>query len=71
MADIAYRDGPIYHAVRSRRTFLMMPTILLASILLMGLVRRERYGIANVGFESFLLLLFSAGGSAVIVTTMG
>jgi len=71
VADFAYRDGSIYHGMGPRPTFLVMLTILLTSILLMGLIRRERHGIANIGFESFLLLVIYAGGFAVIVTTMG
>ncbi len=71
VADVAYRDGSIYHAMGERPTFLVMLTILLTGILLMGLIRRERHGIANIGFESFLLLLFYAGGFVIIVTTMG
>jgi cation:H+ antiporter len=71
VADFAYRDGSIYHGMGPRPTFLIMLTILLTSILLMGLIRRERHGIANIGFESFLLLVIYAGGFAIIVTTMG
>jgi cation:H+ antiporter len=71
VADIAYRDGSLYHGMGPRPTFLVMLTILLTSILLMGLIRRERHGIANIGFESFLLLVIYAGGFAIIVTTMG
>lgn len=71
VADIAYRDGSIYHAMGTRPVFLIMLTILLTSVLLLGLIRRERHGIANVGFESALLLLIYLGGFLVIVTTMG
>ena len=71
VADMAYRDGSIYHGMGQRPIFLVMLTILLTATLLMGLIRRERHGIANIGFESFLLLLFYAGGFIIIVTTMG
>lgn len=71
VADLAYRDGSLYHAMGSRPTFLILLTILLTSILLMGLIRREKYGIANIGFESFLLFLVYAGGFLIIATTVG
>jgi cation:H+ antiporter len=71
VADIAYRDGSLYHAMGQRPTFLIMLTILLTSILLMGLIRREKHGIANIGFESFLLFLVYAGGFLLIVVTVG
>lgn len=71
VADLAYRDGSLYHAMGSRPTFLILLTILLTSILLMGLIRREKHGIANIGFESFLLFLVYAGGFLIIVTTVG
>mgnify|MGYP006285867343 CR=1 FL=1 len=70
VADIAYRDGSVYHAMGTRPTFLIMLTVLLTSILLLGLIRREKHGIANIGFESFLLLIVYLGGFLLIVTGM-
>lgn len=70
VADVAYREGSVYHAMGGRPTFLIMLTILLTSVLLLGLIRREKHGIANIGFESVLLLLIYAGGFLVIVTVM-
>mgnify|MGYP006300200713 CR=1 FL=1 len=71
VADVAYRDGSLYHAMGSRPAFLILLTVLLTSILLMVLIRREKHGIANIGFESFLLFLVYAGGFLLIVTTVG
>lgn len=70
VADIAYRDGSVYHAMGIRPTFLIMLTVLLTSILLLGLIRREKHGIANIGFESFLLVIVYLGGFFLIVTAM-
>jgi cation:H+ antiporter len=39
----------------------MALTILMTGILLMGLVRREKHGIANIGFESFFILVLYIG----------
>lgn len=67
VADIAYRPGSIYHAITERQVFLIVLTILLISILLMGLIRREKRGIARIGFESFFILLIYAGAVVFLV----
>ncbi len=66
VADIAYREGSIYHAASTRELFLTSLAILLAGLLVMGLVRRERRGIGNIGFESFLILVLYALGLAAL-----
>lgn len=57
LSDAAYRPGSIYHAMEPPQLFWLSVSILMASILLIGLVRRERRGIANIGFEGVLILL--------------
>jgi cation:H+ antiporter len=66
-ADAAYREGSIYHAVSAQPLFIISLTILLTAILLMGLIRRERKGVANIGFESAAVLLFYLVGVAALV----
>lgn len=61
-SDFAYRSGSIYHTIEKRQIFIISLTILLTSILLLGLVRREKHGIGNIGFESFLILVLYVGG---------
>ncbi len=56
-ADIVYRDGSIYHAVSSLEILWGLVTILMTAVLLLGFISRERYGIARIGFESFLILV--------------
>ncbi len=65
-ADFAYRDGSIYHAITNKQTFVIALTILLTGILLLGLLRREKSGVGNIGFESFLVLVLYFGGMALI-----
>lgn len=65
-SDIAYREGSIYHAITDRQVFLISLTALLTGFLLLGLLRRERYDIANVGFESFLIVVLYLGGFAFL-----
>ncbi len=62
VADIAYREGSLYHQITPDQVFILVLGILMTSVLLMGLVRREKWGIGNIGFESFLIFaLYGAG----------
>lgn len=63
-ADFAYRDGSIYHAVAPLQALWALVTILMVAILLMGLIYRERYGIARIGLESFFILMVYASAAA-------
>lgn len=64
-SDVAYRDGSIFHAIDDRALFLLVWAILMTGILLLGLIRRERYGVGGIGFESAALITVFAGGVAV------
>jgi len=66
-ADVAYRDGSIYHAMSPAQPFLIVVTILMTAVLLMGLIRRERRGFANVGFEGPIVMLLYLLGVAGVV----
>jgi cation:H+ antiporter len=66
-ADIAYREGSIYHAITNQQIFIIALTLLLTGILLLGLLRREKSGIANIGFESFLIIVLYAGAVLLLV----
>jgi cation:H+ antiporter len=57
-SDFAYREGSIYAALGREQLFMISLTILLTGILLLGLLRREKHGIANIGFESFFIIVF-------------
>jgi hypothetical protein len=67
-ADTAYRDGSIFAAASPEQGFLLALAAVLTSVLLMGLVYRERHGIANIGLESFLVLAFYLGGFGILIT---
>jgi len=67
VADIAYREGSIYHAISNRQVFFITLTILMTAVLLMGMLRREKRGIANIGFESFLILVLYIGAAAYLL----
>lgn len=65
-ADIAYREGSIYHAVTSQQIFWGLLSILMTAILILGLVRREKFGIGRIGFESFSILVLYAFAVALL-----
>lgn len=65
-SDIAYREGSIYHAITDQPRFVISLTVVLTSIMLLGLVRRERSGIGNIGFEGVLVLTLYLGGFLIV-----
>lgn len=56
-ADGGYPGGSIYHDMAPVQMTWGLISILMTAILLMGMVRREVYGIGRIGFESALILL--------------
>ena len=61
VSDMAYREGSIYASISAIEQFWLALTILMTGILLMGLLHRERHGIANIGWESFLVFVLYVG----------
>lgn len=57
LSDFFYRKGSLYAALSISDLFWIALNIILISILLLGLLRREKHGIANIGFESALIML--------------
>lgn len=51
-ADIAYRGGSIYHAMPDNVSLWVALSLLMTSILMLGMIIREREGPARIGFES-------------------
>lgn len=68
-ADVAYRDGSIFHAIQPSAEFWGVVGILMTAVLLLGLLRRERHGPANIGVESVSLLAIYLFAAAIAVTT--
>lgn len=67
-SDIAYRGGTIYAAISPIEIYWVALAILLAGVLLLGLLRREKHGVGNIGFESFLVLVLYLLGVVMVVT---
>lgn len=61
-SDIAYRDGSIYHAMTQADALMLVGAAVITTILLMGLILRERRGI---GFEGLGILAAYAGLMAI------
>ena len=57
VSDIAYREGSIYTGISIIEQFWLAVTILMTGIILMGLLHRERHGIANIGVGKFFGIL--------------
>ncbi|MDR4495003.1 MAG: hypothetical protein MRJ99_11260 [Nitrospirales bacterium] len=67
ISDVIHKDGSIYVHIPEHLLFLSALTILMTGILLMGLVQREKHGVGNIGFESFLILSIYVGGITYMV----
>ncbi len=64
--DIAYREGSIYHAAGSQQIVLIGLTIVMTSVLLMGLIGRQRQGPLGIGWESMTVLIVYGVGVALL-----
>ena len=69
VSDVAYREGSIYAVLSDDEYFWLANAMLMTSVLLMGLIFRERQGPANIGLESLVLLLLYFGG--LVLLTVG
>ena len=65
-ADFAYRDGSIYHVIGNQQLFLISIALLMTATLGMGLLRRQKKGIGNIGFESISILLLYCGAAVYL-----
>jgi cation:H+ antiporter len=61
-SDFAYFKGSIYHSLAGSQSFIIALTLLITSVLMMGLLDREKRGIGGIGWESFLIILLFLGG---------
>lgn len=73
-ADIAYRDGSLYHAALAagggsfRGLILISVSILMTGVLLLGLLRRQERGPGGIGFESVTVLAAYIGTLVLLAT---
>ncbi len=55
-ADFAYQDGSLYHAVSEEVVGWIMLNVIMMAVLVVGLLRREKYGVARIGLESAMII---------------
>ncbi|MBS0003538.1 MAG: sodium:calcium antiporter [Thioalkalivibrio sp.] len=56
VSDALYREGSLYASLGTDELLWIAVTILMSGTLMMGLLRREKFGFGNIGFESTLVL---------------
>lgn len=61
ISDVGYRDGSLYHAVGPDDLFWLTIASTMTTIMLLGLLYREKRGPGGIGLESLLILLIYAG----------
>ena len=69
VGDVAYRSGSIFHAAETDEMVISLVAALMTAIILAGLLRRERHGLANVGFEGISMAVVYFGALALIALT--
>jgi len=71
LSDAAYRDGSLYHAFTPDHVLLIALSILMTTVLALGMLKRDRFGPARIGFESVLVLLLYLASLARLFTAGG
>ncbi|MEA1988163.1 MAG: sodium:calcium antiporter [Pseudomonadota bacterium] len=69
-ADTGYSEGSIYHDMAPVQMAWGLVTILMTAILLLGMLRRQTYGIGRIGFESALILCVYISALSLIVMSV-
>ena len=64
-SDVAYREGPIFHAMGMNDLYWLATGMLMTAILLGGLILRQREGPGRIGIESVLIMVVYASAVAV------
>lgn len=67
VADVGYRDGSVYAAVGDEHALVTAVALIATAVVTLGMLRRERHGIGNIGFESAAVLALYVGTFVLIV----
>jgi cation:H+ antiporter len=65
-SDVAYTEGSILHAITNDQIFIISLTMVMVSILILGLLYRERRGFLRIGWESTLIILLYLIGNSFL-----
>jgi cation:H+ antiporter len=61
LADVFYREGSIYAAVGDEAALAAAVALVATAVVTLGLLRRERHGVGNIGVESVVVLVIYVG----------
>ncbi|GAA2411342.1 cation transporter [Streptomyces glaucosporus] len=67
VGDVAFRGGSLFHAAGSDELFLISAALVMTTVLLGGLILRQRRGWLGLGFDGVLLTAVYLGSVAVLV----
>jgi cation:H+ antiporter len=67
VADVAYREGSIYAAVGDESALVAAVALVATAVITLGLLRRERHGVGNIGVESVTVLVLYAATILVVL----
>ncbi|MFW5697223.1 MAG: sodium:calcium antiporter [Fimbriimonadaceae bacterium] len=70
-SDMAYRQGSIYHNIGEQELFIFALSILMTGTLILGMLRRVKHGVGNIGFESVTVIALYLGGFLIIAFGFG
>ncbi|MFZ6052589.1 sodium:calcium antiporter [Halocola ammonii] len=65
-SDFAYTEGSIYHAISSDQLFILTMTLAMTSVLMLGLLFRQKAGLAKLGWETVLITVIFFGGYTIL-----
>ena len=71
VADVAYGGGSLFSVGGPQISFLIALGVVLNAVVLMGLLHRQHQGLAGIGFESVLVLIFYSAGIALLAFGFG
>lgn len=71
ISDLAYRDGSVYHAIGGQDLLVIGFAVIMSGVLLVGMIRREKIGVARMGLESFLVLALYLSAFGLLVLQGG
>lgn len=67
VADLSYTSGPVYAEVGAAVPLLVAVGIAMTTVLILGMLRRQRSGVGNIGTESAAVLVLYAVAAAVLL----
>ncbi len=67
VGDLFFRGGSLYHGADNDGLFMTVTAAAMTAVLLLGMLRRQRHGMANIGFESVSVLVLWLLATLVLI----